>query len=57
MRTEIARRLAEAGRPNLPDRSAGTSETISRRHAARVIARLGENHMQAVAEPEPEADA
>jgi hypothetical protein len=56
MRTEIARRLAEAER-NVADRPAGTRETISRRHAARVIARLGEIHSQAAAEPEPEAGA
>jgi hypothetical protein len=56
MWTEITRRLADAGRPSLPDRSAGTGETIARRHTARVIARLGEIHTEA-AEPEPEAGA
>jgi hypothetical protein len=56
-RTEIARRLADARQPSAPDRSAGTGETITRRHAARVIARLGEIHTQAVAAPEPEAGA
>jgi len=56
-RTEIARRLAEAGRPGVPDRPAGTGQTITRRHAARVIARLGEIHTQAAAEPQPEAGA
>jgi hypothetical protein len=55
-RTEIARRLAEAARPSMPDRSPGSGDTISRRHAARVVARLGEFHLQA-AEPEPEAGA
>jgi hypothetical protein len=55
-RTEIARRLADAERPSMPDRSAGTGDTITRRHAARVIARLGEIRVQA-AEPEPEAGA
>jgi len=55
-RTEISRRLADAERLSLPDRSARTGETISRRHAARVIARLGQIHMQA-GEPEPEAGA
>jgi hypothetical protein len=57
MRTESARRLAEAGRPNVPDRSAGNGETIGRRRAARIIARLGEIYMQAMADPEPEAGA
>jgi hypothetical protein len=57
MRTEIARGLAEAGRPNLPDRATGNGETISRRRAARVIAMFREIHMQAMAEPEPEAGA
>jgi hypothetical protein len=55
-RTEIACRLADAERPSMPDRSTGTGDTISRRHAARVIARLGEIHAPA-AEPEPEAGA
>jgi hypothetical protein len=57
MRTEIACRLGDAGRPSVPDRSAGTGETITRRHAARVIARLGEIHIQAATDPEPEAGA
>jgi len=54
-RTQIARRLADAERP--PDRPDRTGDTISRRHAARVVARLGQIHAQAAAGPEPEAGA
>jgi hypothetical protein len=57
MRTEIARSLAEAGQPGVPERPTGTGETISRQHAARVIARLAAIHVQSAAEPEPEAGA
>ena len=55
--TEIARRLAEAEQPSMPDRSGRSGGTIGRRHAARVIARLGEIYGQPAAEPEPEAGA
>jgi hypothetical protein len=51
------RRCADARPPSTADRSAETGKTITRRHAALVIARLGEIHQQAAPEPEPEPEA
>jgi hypothetical protein len=41
--------------PAQPVRQAGMPSELVRDHAARVIARLGEMHLQATTEPEPEA--